>query len=235
MPGARVPAGARVPGCASARVRLLTGDPRAVGHDGEPRARAESGGQRLGEPARDGNVSVRVLPDVGLAPGEPRELRAVRGTRGGHEFGQSRRDLRRVAMRLVNDRCARRQPQQQRRHGEIAGHDDIRVATAGRARGGIRKVADSSRDLRALGRRPFHHQSAGRLKSVILERVARWRVRVWPHDQAHIVAAPGERMARLHGLDPVRALERQANVGEVEDLHEERVPMQGRWTRRRLL
>jgi hypothetical protein len=60
-------------------------------------------------------------------------------------------------------------------------------------------------------------------------------MRVWPHDQAHFVAPPGERMARFHGLDPVRALERQANVGEVEDLHEQRVPMQGRWTRRQLL
>ena len=54
-------------------------------------------------------------------------------------------------------------------------------------------------------------------QAVERERIAGRRVRVRPHDDVDVVPARRQRMARLHRLDAVGALERKPDVGEVED------------------
>ena len=71
----------RVPACQGSGCQCAPGAGKAACRRGRRRASraGRSGRSATRRARRDGHVAVRVLPHVGLAPGEPRELRAVEG------------------------------------------------------------------------------------------------------------------------------------------------------------
>ncbi len=62
-------------------------------------------------------------------------------------------------------------------------------------------------------------EAVDRLEAVEGQRLARLGRRVGAHQQGHAMPARGERMARRDGLHAVGALERQPDVGEIQQIH----------------
>ena len=51
------------------------------------------------------------------------------------------------------------------------------------------------------------------------ERIARWSGGIRPYDEPHVMAPFGQRVACLHRLDAVGAVERKSDVSEDIDAH----------------
>ena len=52
------------------------------------------------------------------------------------------------------------------------------------------------------------------IEPVERERIARWGGGIRPYDEPHVMAPFGQRIARLHRLDTVGAVERKSDVGK---------------------
>ncbi len=135
--------------CATLPIRVPSGTTASRGPG------AKSFAQRAGEAGGNRHIPVGPLPDERLTPRQPRELRRAWCGRGGHQRGQSRRDLGRIAVRLVDERWPGGQAQQERRDRQIARHHDVRAPCADGAPGGKRKIADPSREGGPADRRSF--------------------------------------------------------------------------------
>ena len=201
-------------------------EPRAVGHNRHARAGAESRVVGGGQAVRDGDVAVRAPPHERLAPCQARQFRRARDMRGRYEIRQCRRDLRRVAVGFVDERWTGRQSQDQRRYSQVARHHDVRAPFAGRARQRGHEVFHAPHEVWSADGHPLDDQARARRQAVVRERIARRCLRVRPHHEMHLVASPRQGVTRLHRLDAVRPLEGEPDVGEVENPHEVRVPLQ---------
>ena len=180
---------------------------------GKPRCEVRS--QRC----RDCDVPVGFPPDPLFTVCESSELTPSRRVGGSHELRQGGGDIRRITVRLVHDWRAQRtgKSEQQRRHAEIAREHHVGPSGSGGASGGERKISKPPRGGRTTDRRSLDPEPVERRQPVVVERIARRSVRVGPDDELHMVAQLPQRIARLHRLDPIRALQRKANVGEVEN------------------
>ena len=170
--------------------------------------------------------------DIAVRAAATRALRAARAAAASRATAAARRrDEVRAAppRRPARTRATRRRPAHAARRGtrsssdasaEVAREDDVGAA-ARRARGRARTPgsrAAARPPVRATGARSIRRRG-DRRQPVERERIPRRRVRVGPHDQRHVVPARRQRMARLHRLDAVGALQREADVGEVQDAH----------------
>jgi hypothetical protein len=168
---------------------------------------------------RDRHIPLGTLPDMRLSTLQAPQLAWRRHGGRRNELGQRGRHIWRIPVRLVDDgRTHRsRNTEQQRCNAEVPGEHHVGPTTSGSTPGCEREIAEPSRGGRSAGRRALNPESLQRRQPVIVERVPRRLLGVRPHDQLHIMAPLGQRITRLHCLDPVRALQGETDVREVED------------------
>ena len=201
----------------------LGGQPRAVGDDRDARAAARTDRRAPRRAPRSSSRSRRRTPRRGARARSSRASFAAR-RRGGARVQRrhQRRHRRRVAVRLVDQRRTPgpRQPRQQRRDAEVAREDHVgprrRQAAARRRRRGSARGAAAP--VRRPATRAMVKPSIG-VEAVERQRIARLGARCPAAPAASRVPARGQRVTRRDRLHAVGALERQPDVGEVEQVH----------------
>ena len=124
-------------------------------------------------------------------------------------------------MRFVDDRrpqCAG-SAEQRRGNAQIACQHDVYASGSHRAAEREGEVSHSPGDSGSDHWRPFDRQPIDSWKAVEHVRVARRLRRVRPDDHVDLVPTSRQRMAGLHRLDSVCALERKPDVSEIQDAH----------------
>ena len=140
-----------------------------------------------------------------------------------------RRDRRRIAVRLVDQRRTPgpRQPRQQRRHAEVAREDRRRPRRRQAVAHGRGEVVRAPQRRRPGHRDARDREAVDRVEAVEGERIAGVGGGVGPDEQRHAMPARRQRVTRRHRLQAVRALERQPDVRQVQQVHGSYWPVGG--------
>jgi hypothetical protein len=212
--------------------RSMGRQPDAIMHDSQVRARSEARLEVGPESGRDRDVAIGPIPDTPLARFETRELPCRRRGCSRNPLGQVPAHLRSIAVRLVHERRPQRarHARQQRRHAEIACEGEVgpgeRECLAERP-GEIARTPGAGRNDGCRDDAQPRHA----VEVVERKRIA-WRiVHVGTHEQRDLVARR-ERRAGGERLDAIGPLEREPDVGEIQNVQGLGPARQSGWRRR---
>ena len=195
---------------------------RAIGHDRQAGAGAETPFEFAGQRRRDGDVPAGASPHQALPGLEAPALRRRQAPGRREHVREVFPHRRREAVRLVDHRRPRggRQAGEQAGDGEVSREEDVSARAAERPPHAVRHVGGPPRGQRGRHPHALDRERADRCEPVVGQRVPRRRGAVGADHQVHLVAPARQRVAGLHRLHAVGAIERKPDVGEVPDAQE---------------